>query len=229
MLLLNRGSGRDPPVGPAIGSALGREGRALVESYLRSCPAHRPTRIVALPRLARSLGVDSIQIKDESRRLGLGSFKALGGAYAVIRLVLEEAGRRLGRPVSAAEIQRDDVRTIAQTMTVGCATDGNHGRSVAAGARLTGCAATIFVHEGVSTGRAAAIAQYGARIERVGGSYDDAVAVAAEVSTRNRWVVVSDTSWKDYERIPLMVMPGYTVAIGEALDALDRQIGRAHV
>ncbi|MBI3710209.1 MAG: diaminopropionate ammonia-lyase, partial [Proteobacteria bacterium] len=210
------------PLSPILSSTLGRAGRNVVGSYLRACPAHKPTPLFALRGLARSLGVLSLHVKDESYRLGLGSFKALGGAYAVVRLVIEEAERRLGRPLSAAEILRDEVRMIAQTMTMGCATDGDHGRSVAAGARLAGCAAVIFVHEGVSDDRVAAICCHGARVERVSGSYDDAIAAAAEACARNGWTIVSDTSWKGGERIPLLVMQGYTVAISEALDTLER-------
>ncbi len=67
-------------------------------------------------------------------------------------------------------------------MTVACATDGNHGRSVAAGARLVGAPCVIFVHGGVSAERVAAIAAFGARIVRVEGGYDDSVAEAARQS-----------------------------------------------
>ncbi|MGO7259114.1 diaminopropionate ammonia-lyase, partial [Rhizobium brockwellii] len=77
------------------------------------------------------IGVAAIHVKDEGHRLGLGSLKALGGAYAVIRLVLEQAEQRLGRVVDMAELHSPDVRAVAQAMTVACATGGNHGRSVA--------------------------------------------------------------------------------------------------
>jgi diaminopropionate ammonia-lyase len=53
-----------------------------------------PTPLHNLPALAAELGVGAIHLKDEGLRLGLGSFKALGGAYAVVRLVLEEATRQ---------------------------------------------------------------------------------------------------------------------------------------
>jgi diaminopropionate ammonia-lyase len=152
--------------------------------------------------------------------LGLGSFKALGGAYAVMRLTLEEASRRLGRPVAVAELLTAEVRDVAKSLVFACATDGNHGRSVAQGAQFVGATSVVFVHARVSDSRVAAIARFGARMVRVAGTYDDSVAEAARVSEANGWTVVSDTSWPGYERIPGLVMQGYTVLVREALAQL---------
>lgn len=105
-------------------------------------------------------------------------------------------------------------------MTFACATDGNHGRSVAWGAGLAGARCEVFIHAGVSERRAAAIAAYGAHINRVDGSYDDSIVRSAALSAEHGWTVVSDTAWDGYEDIPLAVMQGYTVMIGEALDAM---------
>ncbi|PSS61907.1 diaminopropionate ammonia-lyase [Ensifer sp. NM-2] len=191
-----------------------------VERFLSYRPNHVPTPLRSLGSLAREIGVGSIHVKDESSRLGLGSFKALGGSYAVIRLVLEEAARRLGRAVEVSELGTPEVRSVAETMTVGCATDGNHGKSVAAGAQLVGAKAAIFVHSGVTDERVAAIAQYGAEMIRIEGTYDDSVIAAERICNENGWVVVSDTSWPGYERIPALVMQGYTAMLREAISAL---------
>ncbi len=121
----------------------------------------------------------------------LKSFKALGGAYAVERLVAS--------------------RGSAEGLTVTCATDGNHGRAVAWGARRLGVRAVIYVHETVSQGRADAIAAYGAEVRRVPGNYDDAVRASAEAAAANGWTIVSDTSWPGYDLIPRDVMQGYAV------------------
>jgi diaminopropionate ammonia-lyase len=203
-------------------AALGEEGRAAIDSFLRALEGHSPTPLVCLPALARQQGVASIHVKDEGRRLGLSSFKALGGAYAVAMLVLEEAGLRLGRKLGPEDLSGREVRAVAAGMTVTCATDGNHGRSVAWGARAAGCRAVIFIHGGVSQGRAEAMAAFGAEIRRIDGSYDDSVRIAAETAAREGWTVVSDTSWQGYETIPLAVMQGYTAMAGEALDALEQ-------
>ena len=79
-------------------------------------------------------------------------------------LVQEEAARRLGRPVAVEELTSDGSAPSPPTMTFACATDGNHGRSVAQGAQLIGARAVIFVHAGVSDGRIEAIARFGAEI-----------------------------------------------------------------
>lgn len=183
-------------------------------------PSYRPSPLRSLREAAATVGVQSVHIKDESGRFGLGSFKSLGGAYAVVCLALEEAGRVLGRPVHPGELLDPDVRAVVRNIDVGCATDGNHGRSVAAGANLAGCRANIFVHEGVSLERIAAIARFGANVIEVDGNYDDAVAEAERVCHANNWIIVSDTSWPGYERIPRLVMQGYTVMVSEILDEM---------
>lgn len=193
-----------------------------VQRVLRLRENATPTPLVALPGLARELGLGAVHVKDEGARLGLGSFKALGGAYALMILVLEEASRVLGREVAVAELLSGEVRAVASGMTFACATDGNHGRSVAQGAQLVGARAVIFVHAGVSEERVAAIARFGAEVRRVAGGYDDSVREAARVAEEQGWTVLSDTSWDGYERIPGLVSQGYTVLVREALDALER-------
>lgn len=206
----------DPVDAETLGIAAARE----VERFLGHRDNHAETPLHSLPGLAAQLGLASLHIKDEGQRLGLGSFKALGGSYAVIRLVLEEASRRLGRTVDVGELHDAAVKAIAATMTFACATDGNHGRSVAQGAALVGARSVIFVHGGVSDRRVAAIAHFGAEMVRVEGTYDDSVIEAARVANEKGWTIVSDTSWPGYERIPLLVMQGYTAIVHEALRQL---------
>ncbi|QOF70602.1 diaminopropionate ammonia-lyase [Aminobacter sp. SR38] len=220
MLIRNQHADYRKPLEAVDAETLGIEAAETVERFLSRRPNHRPTPLRSLPALARELGIGAVHLKDEGFRLGLGSFKALGGAYAVIRLVLEAAEARLGRPVAIAELHSPEVAKISAAMTFGCATDGNHGRSVAQGAQLVGARSVIFVHGGVSDARVAAIARYGAVMERVAGTYDDSVAEAARVCEANGWTVVSDTSWPGYERIPGLVMQGYTAIFREALEKL---------
>ena len=101
-------------------------------------------------------------------------------------------------------------------MTVACATDGNHGRSVAWAASLFGLNAVIYIHTEVSDRRKLDIERYGARVERVEGVYDDAVAQAGRDAERFGWTIVSDTSYPGYTEIPSLVMQGYTVMSAEA-------------
>lgn len=206
---------------PAAIASFGRDAAERAARFMAARPGYAPTPLLALPAFARELGIASLSVKDEGARFGLGSFKALGGGYAVAHLVLEEAGSRLGTPLDASDLARPDVRDVAASMTFACATDGNHGRSVAQGAAAVGARAVVFVHRGVSRDRVEAIARFGATMVRVDGTYDDSVREAATTAHREGWTVVSDTGWPGYERIPAMVMQGYTVMVREALRALD--------
>ena len=220
MFLLNNHPDHRQPLTPQDEATLGPAGAGEAERFLAARDSQAETPLHALPALAGELGIGALHVKDEGRRLGLGSFKALGGAYAVMQLVLEEAGKRLGRAVDVVEIDDPKVRAIAGQMTFCCATDGNHGRSVAQGASLVGAHSVVFVHSGVSNERVAAIARYGAEMVRVAGDYDHSVREAARVAAERGWTVVSDTSWPGYERIPGLVMQGYTVIVREALRRL---------
>ncbi len=114
-----------------------------------ACIAHQQTPLLSLATLARCIGLGGILVKDEGQRSALKSFKALGGAHAVVKLVLSEASRNLGRYLGPENIDSDEVADIAASLTITCATNGNHGRSVAAATRL-GCRSFIFIHKGVS-------------------------------------------------------------------------------
>ena len=222
MYLFNTLPAHRTALDPRDALLLGAQGADAVAEILALREGHAPTPLHALDRLAREIGIGALHVKDEGHRLGLGSFKALGGAYALMKLVQEEAARQLGRPVPAAELLSPAIRPVAGGMTFACATDGNHGRSVAQGAQLMGARAVIFVHSGVSDGRIAAIARYGAEIRRVQGNYDDSVAEAARVAEREGWTILSDTSWPGYEHIPGLVMQGYTMLVREALEQMGQ-------
>ncbi|QXM25637.1 diaminopropionate ammonia-lyase [Elioraea tepida] len=202
--------------GRAGAPVLDQAGREAASAEIRSWPDYAPTPLVPLPGLASRIGVAAIGYKDEAGRFGLGSFKALGGAYAVARHLL----RRLagsGIAATSADLASGRFADRTRAITVTCATDGNHGRSVAWGAQRFGCRAVIYIHETVSEGRAAAIARFGAEVRRVPGTYDDAVRRAAEDAAREDWTVVSDTSYPGYTEIPCDVMDGYRVMAAEAL------------
>jgi diaminopropionate ammonia-lyase len=194
-----------------------RRARAEIESW----PGYAPTPLVPLEEVAKAARVAAVHYKDEGGRFGLGSFKALGGAYAVARLLIAELARRgVANNATTAELEQGAHREAAQAITVTCATDGNHGRSVAWGAQRFGCRCVIFVHEGVSQGRRDAIAKYGAEIRVVPGNYDHAVRACAQEAEREAWFVVSDTSWPGYTEVPRDVMQGYRLMADEAADQL---------
>ncbi|MCA8202370.1 diaminopropionate ammonia-lyase [Burkholderia sp. AU33545] len=172
------------------------------------------TPLHALPDLAARLGVASVGVKDEACRSPLGSFKALGAPIALMRLV-----KRLRRNAELDPRGLVTGRYAASLadLTVISATDGNHGRALAAAARAIGCRCVIVLHAHVDAEREHAIAAHGARIERIAGNYDESVVHAAQLADANGWHVVSDTSYDGYEAIPRDVMQGYGVIAAEAL------------
>ncbi len=191
---------------------------------IASWPGYAPTPLRDLPDAAAAARVASVRYKDEGGRFGLGSFKALGGAYAVMRLLQAELAKRgVANAATAAELMDGRHKEATRAITVCCATDGNHGRSVAWGARRFGAACVIFVHETVSQGRRDAIAKWGAEIRVVPGTYDDAVREAQKQAEANGWFVVSDTSYPGYTEVPRDVMQGYRLMAEEAAE----QIGDA--
>ena len=212
---------RAEPYGSARERILNLAGFLAAEQEISRWPGHAETPLHHLPGLAARLGVAALHYKDECGRFGLKSFKALGGAYAVFRLLEKTAeARNGGQPVNSQQMIAGTYGDIVQTVTVTCATDGNHGRSVAWGARLFGCRCVIYVHESVSEARCAAIAQFGADVIRVPGNYDASVRHAADEARKNGWTVVSDTTYEGYREIPLDVMHGYGVMSREIVRRL---------
>ncbi|WP_043363736.1 diaminopropionate ammonia-lyase [Belnapia sp. F-4-1] len=214
-LILNRHHGTPGVVVlPEGGFRRAREEIAAWEGYA-------PTPLVALEDVAKAARLTAIHWKDEGGRFGLGSFKALGGAYAVMKLLQAELAKRgTANSATAVELTDGTYREATRAITVTCATDGNHGRSVAWGAERFGASCVIFVHEGVSQGRRDAIARYGAEIRVVPGTYDDAVRVAQREATEKGWHVVSDTSYAGYTEVPRDVMQGYRLMAEEAAESI---------
>ena len=204
------------PYGDARSRVMNAAGFAAALGEISTWPGYAATPLTALPGLASALGLAAIRYKDERGRFGLGSFKALGGAYAVSNVLRGRvaATKRLA-VVGSAELLSGAHDELIRAHTVCCATDGNHGRSVAWGAQLFGCRCVIFVHEAVSQGRRDAIARYGADVIEVEGNYDDAVRHAAQQAAASGWTVVSDTSYPGYRDIPTDVMHGYGVMAAE--------------
>lgn len=182
-------------------------------AFHRTLEGYEPTRLVPLPTIAAELGVASVFAKDESTRLGLPAFKALGASWAVRRAL--EATLASG----AASDKR---------VTVVTATDGNHGRAVARFARLAGHPARIYIPAGgVHPVAVQAIRDEGADVVEVVGSYDDAVATAASDAAAHSEVLVQDTAWDGYEEVPGWIVEGYATLFTEVDEQLAEQGLRA--
>jgi len=192
-----------------------RRARAEIASW----PGYAVTPLLDLASVAAGAGIGAVRLKDEAPRFGLGSFKALGGAYAVAMALAAELARRGVAPqADSGDLVAGTYLDTTRAITVTCATDGNHGRSVAWGAQRFGCRCVIYVHATVSQGRVDAIARYGAEVRRVPGTYDDAVRQAARDAEANGWFVISDTSYEGYTTVPVDVMQGYRLMAAEALE-----------
>ena len=200
-------------------TTVGKEAPAKVRPFLALWGDMRETPLVSLPEIATEAGVGEVFLKNEGLRLGRGSFKSLGGAYAVMVLFKRQLEQHLGQPVAVAQLVSPTAHAFAERVTVCCATDGNHGKSVAAGARLLGCRSVIFIHAGVSQSRAEAIGAD--EIVRIDGSYDDSVEEAKRVAEERGWLLVADTSWQGYEDVPELVAQGYTILAEEATRQIE--------
>ena len=182
--------------------------------------ARGATPLYDLPDAAARLKLGRLSIKDESVRSPLGSFKALGAPIALVRQVL-----RLHPEFEPTAVLTGRHADQLRDYTMISATDGNHGRGLAAAARDAGCRCVIVLHAQVSDEREQAIAAHGARIVRIAGSYDESVQEAARLAAANGWQVVSDTSYDGYEEIPRDVMQGYGTIAEEIVEQTGARAG----
>ena len=170
------------------------------EAYLtiKEWNGYSPTPLINLSELSHELNLNKIFYKDESKRFDLKSFKALGGAYAV------------------QKISKGNKNIVVST-----ATAGNHGRSVAWGAKRLGLKCKIFISEFVSDARGQAMANLGAEVIKVKGNYENSLIECIKQSTKNGWQIVQDVAWDNYLLVPKYTMAGYSVMMKEILDQLD--------
>ncbi len=167
---------------------------APVAALLAQCPAHGETPLRDMPDLAAQAGVAQVLVKDERGRMGLGSFKALGAAYAIAHDAAQGTGdwgqRLIGRSYVTASA-------------------GNHGLSVAAGAHVFGAQAVIYLSETVPEAFAERLRAKGAQVVRAGQTYEESMAAAESAAVSQGWQLLSDSSWPGYTDPPFHVMEGY--------------------
>ncbi len=192
-----------------------------VRNFHRSLPGFAPTPLLSLPGLARQLGVGALYLKDESRRLGLNAFKALGASYAVAAYLAKEAQ---AEEVSFAALQKAlEKRPELRRLSLFSATDGNHGRGLSWFASLLGLPCRIYMPQGTVPERLEKIKALGARAEIFPGNYDECVAEAAKAAAEAGGLLVQDTAWPGYVEIPLAIMEGYGTMAAEIAEELQGQ------
>jgi len=188
---------------------------ATARAEITSWQGYEPTPLVSLSGIAAHIDVADIHYKDEGPRFGIASFKALGGAYAALRVLQQEISSATGEAVSLADVRNGKYASACAGITLVSATDGNHGRSLSWGCQRFGAPCRIFIHSEVSEGRAEVMRGFGAEVVRIDGDYDESVRMAKDEADKHGWFVVSDTSWPGYTDPPTDVMAGYGVRTDE--------------
>jgi diaminopropionate ammonia-lyase len=183
------------------------------DALIRLWPGYAPTPLVNLPGLAAHCSVGKVLAKDEGAR-PLGSFKALGGTYAGLRALARAMNIGDIATLVAVKRPRESLTRLI------CASDGNHGLAVAAAAELAGAPARIYLHDGVPPARAQRIAERGAEIVWIRGTYDDAVDQAALAARRGEGLLIADTADDENDPVVADVMAGYGLMAQEIVDQL---------
>lgn len=220
-LLINPSVTPRVPYGVEQAAILNANSLAQAQAVISSWPGYAPTPLVEMPGLAREAGVKAIYYKNEGLRFDLKSFKPLGGAYAVARLLMDEVPARAGvASISAQDLLNGLYAHACAQVTVAAATDGNHGRSVAWGAQMFGCRCVIYINEAVSVGREEAIVALGAEVRRNPGTFDDAVRQTHKTAAKEGWHVIPDTAAGANSPSPRYVTQGYAIMAAEAIEQL---------
>ena len=178
--------------------------------FHKSFPQYSETPLANLKEMAKFLGLEKVCIKDESYRFGLNAFKVLGGSYAIARHLADELGRDI-TTVDYKYLTSDDLKKdLGNIVTFFSATDGNHGRGVAWAANKLGQKCVIYMPKGSTQYRLNAIKAENAEATIEEYYYDDCVRKAAAESAKiPHSVVIQDTAWEGYEKIPSWIMQGY--------------------
>lgn len=178
------------------------------------------TPLTELRNLASTIGVNNIYVKDESYRFSLNAFKVLGGSYAIGNYIAEKLGEDIDN-LSYDKMIGDEIKNKLGDMTFVTATDGNHGRGIAWTANRLKQKSVVYMPKGSSDERLNNIIAEGAEASITDMNYDEAVRFANEIAEKNNWIMVQDTVWEGYEKIPTWIMQGYTTMAYEVYMQLE--------
>lgn len=192
--------------------------------FQQSHPNYKQTPLHQLKHLANYLGLGNIYVKDESYRFHLNAFKVLGGIYAIGKYLANELGRDI-HTLSFNDLTSSDVKRRLGDLTFITATDGNHGKGIAWAARELGHRSVVYMPKGTTNERVRSIQAEGAQVKVIKGNYDEAVRLAANDAKEHSWILLQDTSWDGYERIPHWIMQGYSSLAKEIVEEIaDKQL-----
>lgn len=199
---------------------LSKEEVSKAKNFHESFSEYDKTPLVELDNLAKRIGVKGIYLKDESYRFGLNAFKVLGGSFAMGRYLADRLGEDI-KDLPYERLTSDEVREKLGDITFVTATDGNHGRGVAWTANKLKQKSVVYMPKGSSLQRLNNIKAEGADASITDLNYDDAVRLAAKYADEHNGLMVQDTAWEGYEKIPAWIMQGYGTMALEALDQLN--------
>ncbi len=193
---------------------------AKARKFHESFPQYSVTPMADLRKMAEYLGLGAVRIKDESWRFGLNAFKVLGGSYSIARYIAEETGTDVSE-LPYDVLKSGELKKKFGAATFFSATDGNHGRGVAWAANQLGQKAVIIMPKGSTQTRLNNILAENARAWISEVNYDECVRQAARLAEEENkkgghGVVVQDTAWEGYEKIPAWIMQGYGTMASEA-------------
>ena len=187
-----------------------------VRLFHSQLPNYAATPLRSLPELAQALGLKAILLKDESDRLSLPSFKILGASWGSYRAITAKFS--LPCTLAVAELKS---YLEGKDLTLFAATDGNHGRAVAFMSQVLAIKAVILVPEALDLYTQNAIATAGGCVLPIAADYDGVVQEAQRRANATNGILVQDTSWPGYEKIPAWIVDGYSTIFSE----LEEQIG----
>lgn len=190
-----------------------------IRKFHQTFPQYKKTPLRELKSVAATLSVKNIFVKDESLRFGLNAFKVLGGSYAIGNIIAEKLGEKLENLTFEKIISKETAERIGK-LTFISATDGNHGRGVAWTANKLFQKCVIYMPKGSSHERLENIRRENAEASITDFNYDDSVRLAAKDAEKNGWILVQDTSWNGYEKIPRWILQGYTTLSLEIIEQL---------
>ena len=206
--------------------------------HTKKLPDYQETKLIqlgseSLASLDPSNSLDNIRpfVKDESTRCGLPAFKILGASFAIFCTLCERHGLDPST-ASLEDLVQAEGRIKAQEKSTRlyAATDGNHGRAVARMGSILGLETRIFVPNTVEQYSIDMIgSEIGCEVQRMDDlDYDQTVEHCADVCNQDahRGLLIQDTAWEGYERIPTWIVSGYRTLFAEVDKALESTANR---
>ena len=164
---------------------------------------------------------NAMLIKDETQRMNMGSFKATGGIYAVGQLILRKWCSMYGKKLCLEDLHTSLVKQFASNITFICASAGNHGLAVAAGANIFGAKSKVYLSSSVPRSFELELEKHGAEVVYSGETYEQSCQAAIEGAQCVNSILLADSAWNGYIDPPMLIMEGYTIIAEELRESFE--------